>query len=87
MTDKAPRPKLMLIHEDPLKSWLRDASTFALFVCLIGIGWLMSSEAMQWSGAIIAFVTIFARFAGLRKEYTFTIAEARAELDRLEKSS
>lgn len=86
MTDKTPRPKVMIISENPLRSWIRDASTFALFTCLIGLGWLIGSEAMQWCGAIIAFVTLFARFCGLRKEYTFTIAQARAELDRLEKS-
>lgn len=84
MTDKPVRPKVILIREEPLKSWLRDASTFALFVCLIGVGWLMGSDAMQWVGAGVAFTTLFAQFSGRKKEWTFTIAEARAELDRLE---
>lgn len=77
----------MIISENPLRSWIRDASTFALFTCLIGLGWLMGSEAMQWCGTLVAFTTILARFSGWRKEMTFTIAEARAELDRLEKAS
>lgn len=87
MSDKAPQRKIMIIRESPWKSWARDASTFALFSAMIGVGWLLNSEPMQWVGAIVAFTTFLAQFSGFRKQHTFTIAEARAELDRIERAS
>lgn len=87
MTDKPARPKIILIRETTRESWKRDASTFALFVGLIGIGILCKSDAMQWTGAIVGFVTIIAICSGRREKCTFTIEAARTELDRLEKVS
>src|SRR5436190_870011 len=78
------QPKILIISETIAKSWAIDASTFALFVGLIGIGWLLNSSAMEWVGAGIGFLTILARFSGRKKAMTFTISQARAELDRLE---
>lgn len=75
---------IILIKETAIQSWLRDASTFALFAGLIGLGWLIDSSAMQWMGAVVAFITACARphFA----KYTYTIPEARKRLDELEAS-
>lgn len=84
MTDKLARPKLILIRESAARSWIRDASTFALFVGLIGVGWLLGSEPMQWVGAIVGFITVLSQFGGFKKAATFSISEARKELDRME---
>lgn len=78
------RAKVIIIRETAWKSWLSDASTFGLFCALIGVGWLLDSSAMQWAGAIVAFLSIIGR--SLRDYPKLTISEARIELDRLEKS-
>lgn len=75
---------VVIIHETVVKSWLRDLSTFALFSAMIGVGWFLDSSAMQWMGAIIAFITILARATGLHKKNRKNIAEARLFLDDLE---
>lgn len=76
--------EILIIHETIAHSWAVDASTFAMFVALIGTGWLLGSSAMEWVGAFMGFVAILARSSGRKKEFTFTIDEARKELDRLE---
>lgn len=73
---------IILVHETALQSWLRDAGTFALFVALIGIGIVANSAAMQWIGAIMAFITSIIRSSG--KVERLSIAEARAKLDAIE---
>lgn len=75
---------VVIIHETVVKSWLRDLSTFALFSAMIGVGWFLDSGAMQWMGAIIAFITILTRATGLHKKNRKNIAEARLFLDDLE---
>lgn len=83
MTNK--KTMIVLVQkESVLTSWLRDASTLALFVGLIGIGVYLESSAMQWSGAIIAFICSLAWASGEKKSSTYDIDGARAELDRLE---
>jgi hypothetical protein len=79
MSDKT---KIMLIHESVVMSWLRDASTFALFFALIGIGWFIGSSVLEVVGAIVAFITIAS--TPLKEKSKFTVAEARAELDKIE---
>jgi uncharacterized protein (AIM24 family) len=75
---------VVIIHETVLKSWLRDLSTFALFAALIGLGVFLNSSAMQWMGAIIAFLTVCGKASGLHKKNRKSIAEARQFLDELE---
>lgn len=77
-------PELIVIHETIAKSWMKDASTLALFLALIGIGVFLQSSAMQWIGAIIGFVTILVTASGLKAKSRKTIAEARQYLDELE---
>lgn len=77
-------PDVIIIHETVAKSWLRDLSTFTLFVALIGLGIILDSGAMQWMGAIIGFITIMVKAAGVQKKNRKTIAQARAFLDDLE---
>lgn len=60
----------VIIVESAAKSWLRDSSTFVLFVALIGIGWALQSSALQWVGAIVGFVIIAAKGSGRSKSLT-----------------
>lgn len=67
--------------ETVAKSWARDASTLALFCGLIGIGVYVDSLAMQWSGALVAFVVILAK-AGV-VTHKFTVSEAQDYINDL----
>lgn len=79
--DKVP---VIIVHESIANSWATDASTFAMFLALIGIGWALGSDAMQWVGGIIGFIMVASRAADKKTSRRFTIAEARAELDKIE---
>lgn len=65
---KAPKPKteFIVISETIFKSWSRDASTFALFAGLIGVGILAERSAMQWAGFFVAIVTLISRAGGMK---------------------
>ncbi len=80
MDEKA---EVIIIHETVLEA--RAAGTVAVFVTLIGIGRLIDSSAMQWMGAIIAFITIWQRALG--KVQRLTIAAAREKLDEMERET
>jgi hypothetical protein len=83
MSEK-PKIQIILVHERVLQSWLRDLGTFAMFVALIGLGVLVESTAMQWTGAIIGFIAILAR-ASSHRVLRLSIPEARARLDEIER--
>lgn len=65
---KTPKPKteFIVISETIFKSWARDASTFALFAGLIGVGILAESSALQWAGFFVATVTLISRAGGMK---------------------
>lgn len=75
--------KIIIIKESAIESWLRDASTLALFVVLIGIGIFLESSAMQWIGAIIGFFVVISKSAIYMEKRSYTIDEAEAEIQRL----
>lgn len=50
MADKV---EIIILHETVRQSWLRDAGTFVVIVAVIGTGWLLGSEAMQWCGFVM----------------------------------
>ena len=77
------RTLVILLTETVWQSWARDVSTVAAFIVLIGIGILLDSSAMQWTGAVVAFISVATRANGRVRR--LTISEARAELDRLER--
>lgn len=79
-----PNVKIILVHEGVLQSWLRDLGTFVMFVGLIGLGVVVQSPAMQWTGAAIGFIAVLARAAG-HKVSRLSITEARARLDVIER--
>lgn len=58
----------IILTESRLDSWIRDASTFAMFVGLIGIGVYLESAALQWVGAACGFISIIARASGVGKK-------------------
>jgi hypothetical protein len=73
MSDK---PKTYIIVIEPVgKSLARDAGTFAMFAALIGLGVLLDSAAMQWVGAIIGFLAIFAKVGTIGARSQFKTAE------------
>jgi len=81
---RSPPKKIILIRETSLQSWLHDASTFVLVVALVGIGIYLESTPLQWIGAIMAFITISVRAAGLKEKNSFTVDEARVRLEELD---
>ena len=56
--------------ETPKKSWLRDASTFALFFALIGVGLVFDSSAMQWAGFFVAIVLTIGKASNTADKHT-----------------
>lgn len=74
------KPEVIIVHETTLQSWMRDASTFALFVALISIGIFLDSTALQWVGAIVGFVAITARGTVGKR---LSLEAARSRLDEL----
>lgn len=79
------KTEIIVIHETVLHSWARDAGTFAVFVAFIALGWMVDSAALQWVGAILAFIALFQRASG--RVTRLTINEARAKLDEIEKGA
>lgn len=75
---------VILLHETVFTSLMRDASTFAMFVALIGIGVLLDSSALQWTGAMLGFLAIVARSSKVQSDARMTIRQAREYLDKLE---
>ena len=70
-------------QETVARSWARDASTFVLCASLIGLGVLLDSAAMQWLGAVLAFIAILMRSSGLMARNTFDIKGAQKRLDEI----
>lgn len=84
MTDREKR-HVLLIRETVSESLISDGVTFAVGAIFVVLGMLMASEAMQWLGAFLTILNVFVRAHGVRR--IFTIAEARAELDRIEREA
>lgn len=78
---------ILIIYETRKDSIISDLFTFGSLTAVVGIGVLLNSTALQWIAGL-AWVAIMLA-AGARKINNFkrcyTIAEARAVLDRLDK--
>jgi hypothetical protein len=76
------QPVIIVVHETLARSIAADAVT--LFVCLLTAapGVLLSSAALQWTGAIMFLLWVLGRASGRSKRMSIT--QARAELDRIE---
>ncbi|WP_026782649.1 hypothetical protein [Pleomorphomonas koreensis] len=77
------RPKYIIIHQSVKQSWLKDLGSVVTLAGLIGLGWAIGSTAMQYVGAAIAMLTLFARQKNAATT-AISIGEARAILDKLE---
>ena len=73
--------EFIIIHESVLKSWMRDASTFALFAGLIGFGAFLDSSAMEWCGFFVAIVVLLAKASKTAKRMTREEAIRHLETD------
>ena len=73
--------RVVIIHETARQSWMRDASTYALVVALIGTGVALDSAAMQWVGFCILAMGALRIISKIKSR---TIAEAREVLDSWE---
>jgi len=73
-------------QESVLISWARDASSFVLFIALIGVGIWFESSALQWVGAFVALVILLSRTKGVRKFFMSADA-AIAEIERIKEAS
>jgi len=80
------QPKFIFIRKTPLDSVIRDASTAAGILCIIGVGVYFQSAAMQWAGFVLVFCHLLLAGTGV-KPRTLTIAEARAYLDEIEEEA
>lgn len=67
---------IIVIHETTLQSIARDAVTLATGIAFIGLGWFVGSAAMEWTGAVMFFISIFIRASGKLDESKFTPQEA-----------
>jgi hypothetical protein len=74
---------ILVIHETSLKATLRDASTFITTAAIIGLGWALDSSAMQWLGAVVAFLIMLNRARGVATRTD--VAGARRLLDDIER--
>lgn len=76
--------EILFVYETAAQSWLRDASSAAMFLALIGIGVWLDSGAMQWVGAILGFFVIISKSIHLGRKNRLTIEQARKRLDEIE---
>lgn len=74
---------VIVLHETVLQSWARDAGSFAMIVGIIGVGVALDSSAMQWVGAVCAFLALIGRASGKTKR--LTKAEAIEYIESLDK--
>ena len=74
----------VVLEESVLGSWAKDAGTFCMLVGLVGIGWALESEALQWIGAIMGFITIFVRASRIKTLYRGDAEGARDFVTRWE---
>jgi hypothetical protein len=79
-----PEPKnTIVIYESLRDSIISDSYTFAMLMLVMGIGKFVGSDAIVWIGALMFLFGVMFRTIAASKRYT--IDEARAELDRIEK--
>lgn len=76
--------EVIIVHETVLQSWVRDASTAALFIVLVGTGALLDSSAMQWVGAAVGFGTVISRSISAGNNSRMTVDQARKRLDEID---
>lgn len=76
---------VIILRESAAQSLISDAGTALLFVSLIGLGVWLDSNAMQWAGALVAFLSVLARSSRFGRR--LSISEARQCLDDIERGA
>lgn len=79
--------EVIVLKESLAQSIARDAVTFVTCAGLVGLGWWIGSDAMQWIGGVMFVFSLAVRMAGVVQKNKFTIAEARKRLDEIEATS
>ncbi|MGH7250046.1 MAG: hypothetical protein ACREGC_03660 [Minisyncoccia bacterium] len=78
---------ILIIYESRKDSIITDLFTFGSLTAAVGMGVLLNSTALQWIAGLSW--AAFVLGAGARKinnfKRSYTIAEARAYLDKIEK--
>ena len=72
---------IIVVQENWTESAVRDLTSVACALVLIGFGVVLESSAMQWFGFLFAGVAVFARASGLRKKMSCSPQEG---IDRLQ---
>lgn len=58
------RKTVVMLHESIWQSAVRDAGTLVMIIAVIGVGWWLGSDAMQWMGFIMLCLGLITRAAG-----------------------
>ena len=80
------RRKVIIIRETWPKSWLRDASTWALCMMLILPGWYLDSFALTAIGVVMFWIAVILKSVSTATsllDNKMTLHEAREEIDRM----
>lgn len=80
----ADKPEVILIVDGAWESLGRDASSLAFVFACIGLGIWLDSAAMQWFGAVVAFLALILRAGAVAKNNVYTVDGARKRLDEIE---
>lgn len=57
---------VLMIHERWSESLIKDAGSFATVTGIIGLGWWLGSDAMQWVGFIMVCLVALARLGSMK---------------------
>jgi hypothetical protein len=80
--------EIIVLADDRLwKSVARDAWTAIVLGGLTMLGWWVGSTALQWIGGLFAVLFMISRVTATTVKSRYTLAEARAKLDELERGA
>lgn len=81
----ADKPEIIIIRTTRSEMLKRLAFSFSAAIVMIGVGVVLESSAMQWTGAALFFLMCFVMSARLQNDRDrLTIPQARTRLDELE---
>jgi hypothetical protein len=75
-TTNKDEPKVIMLRESLRDCIISDAITLGMAVSLTGFGRWMGSEALQWVGAIVFFLAMFAKANNWRNNSNKTPQQA-----------
>ena len=76
------KTQVIIIKENAWQSIVSDAGSFVAALAMVGVGWALDSAALQWVGAVLFFISLFAQ--GSKKWSRMSITDARKRLDEIE---